>query len=192
MGDPPKRRPGGRSAAVRDAVLTAALIELEGGAVSVSLPDLAARAGVASSSIYRRWGTWEAVVADALLAGSDEAIAVPDSGSLRGDLVTYLTAVAAYLATPRGHALARAAAVTSASDSGADAVREAFWKARYEAALPMLRRARERGELSMPPVGDLLLIELAIAPLHLRRLVTGGDVRADIEARVDLLLQGVR
>lgn len=174
---------------MRDAVLDAALAELEQGGTTLSLPELAARAGVAPSSIYRRWGTWEAVVADAVLGSSAEAVPVPDTGTLRGDLVAYAGAIAAYLDSPRGYALARGAVLQGARSGTA---REQFWKTRFEAALPMLDRARARGELvEADPGRDLLLIELVVAPLHLRRLVTGADVRADLAERIDLLLRAV-
>lgn len=195
MEDAPRRRPGGRSARVRQAVLEAALDALEQGGPAPTLPELAARADVAASSIYRRWGTWEAVVGDALLESSRAAIPAPDTGTLRGDLHAWCSAIADYLRTPRGHALARAA-VTVGDAIDADgapdvrALREQFWKARFEAALPMLERARARGELvGLAPADDLLLVELLVAPLHLRRLLTGADVGADLAARIDLVLR---
>lgn len=185
---PVRRRTGGRSAAVRSAVLEAALAALEEGSTALSLPDLAARAGVAPSSLYRRWGSWEAVVVDALLASSDAAIPVPDTGSLRDDLLAYVGTVAGHLASPRGRALARAA-VASGDRAGADPVRQRFWTARFELARVMFDRARDRGELPASRVDDdLLLLELLVAPLHFRALVTGEDARAALAARVDLVL----
>ena len=127
--DTVQRRPGGRSAAVRGAVLEAALDALASGGAAPSIPELAARAGVAASSIYRRWGSWEAIVSDALLAGSDAAVPVPDTGSLREDLLAYTRSIARYLESPRGHALARAAAMQG--DAADGSVRERFWRLRF-------------------------------------------------------------
>ncbi|WP_370290044.1 TetR-like C-terminal domain-containing protein [Nocardioides sp.] len=182
-----RRRTGGRSAAVRSAVLGAALAALEEGSTALSLPDLAARAGVAPSSLYRRWGSWEAVVVDALLASSEAAVPVPDTGTLRGDLLAYVGTVAGHLASPRGRALARAA-VSSGHHAGAHEVRRRFWTTRFELARVMFDRARERGELPASGADDLLLLELLVAPLHFRALVTGDDARAALAERVDLVL----
>ena len=60
----PRRRTGGRSARVLDAVADAVLKELaESGIENFSIPAVAARAGVSSSSIYRRWPSKAALIA---------------------------------------------------------------------------------------------------------------------------------
>ncbi|GAB11003.1 putative TetR family transcriptional regulator [Gordonia araii NBRC 100433] len=49
--------------------------------------------------------------------------------------------------------------------------RETFWASRLQAVLPMITRAIERGELP-PDVDGRALIELLIAPIHFRHLLT--------------------
>ena len=67
------RRPGGRSARVRRAVLDAALDVLHAhGMEGLAVTDVAARAGVHETSIYRRWGTREHLIVDALLEEAEE------------------------------------------------------------------------------------------------------------------------
>ena len=54
---PVRRRPGGRSARVRSAVLMAALDALaDGGYGSFTCEAVAERAGVHKTTVYRRWG----------------------------------------------------------------------------------------------------------------------------------------
>ena len=62
--DEPRRRTGGRSARVLEAVAHAALEELsESGIENFSIQSVAARAGVSSSSLYRRWSNRAALIA---------------------------------------------------------------------------------------------------------------------------------
>jgi AcrR family transcriptional regulator len=95
-----RRRPGGRSARVRAAVLYAALEAMAEHGPSVTISEIARRAGVHATSIQRRWGTTENVIRDAMLTRSQEELPVPDTGTLRGDLMAFARLIAAYLATP--------------------------------------------------------------------------------------------
>ena len=183
-------RPGGRSARVRADVLGAALDLLDLGLEHVTIPNIAERSGVAPSSIYRRWGSRESVLIDALLAHSLETIPVPDSGSVREDMVLFATALARYLATPRVAGLLRALATVEQTAEFA-ALRDRFWTERFNLAVTMISRGVERGELARD-TDPRLLLEALIAPLHFRRLLTGADPAADVVPLVDLLLNGTR
>src|SRR5512144_909234 len=86
-----RRRPGGRSARVRASVLEAAFAVLrETGSEAFSIADVAARSGVHETSIYRRWGTKSALILEASLHFAQGAIAIPDTGALRTDLIALL------------------------------------------------------------------------------------------------------
>lgn len=166
-----RARPGGRAARVKQAVHQAVVEAVsEYGADKVSIPDVSRRAGVRDSSIYRRWGTRENLVLDALLASSARELPVPDTGTLHTDLTAFGTALGDYLNTPLGRGLVRALSAVSDSEEVA-AAREAFWEQRYQMILPMITRAITRGELP----GDVdarQVIELLIAPIHFRSALT--------------------
>ena len=57
--------------------------------------SIAQRSGVHKTTVYRRWATKEALVADALRERSRVAVPIPDTGSLLGDLTALARAVAA-------------------------------------------------------------------------------------------------
>ena len=80
-------RPGGRSARVQESVHSAvrALLE-EQDRASVTVPQIAARAGVTPSTIYRRWGDLSVLLADVALARMRPDSEPANTGSLRGDL----------------------------------------------------------------------------------------------------------
>lgn len=184
------RRPGGRSARIRHAVLDAALDCLDEGLTEVSLSEIATRASVAPSSLYRRWGTRENLMAEALLEQSQVAIPIPDTGAVRTDLIAFAEALAAFLASPRGRAVLRVTATLEWSEALA-AARTRFWDDRFALAGVMVQRGIDRGELD-PSTDPRLLLELVVAPLHLRQLQLGQDPSTTIEEQVDLLLTGSR
>ncbi|QVW25001.1 TetR/AcrR family transcriptional regulator [Pseudomonas hormoni] len=80
-------RPGGRSARVQESIHSAvrALLE-EQDRATVTVPQIAARAGVTPSTIYRRWGDLSALLADVALARMQPDSEPANTGSLRGDV----------------------------------------------------------------------------------------------------------
>ncbi|MFJ6570679.1 TetR/AcrR family transcriptional regulator [Streptomyces sp. NPDC091292] len=186
-----RRRTGGRSARVRTAVLDVTLqVIAERGADAVAIGDVARRAGVHETSVYRRWGSPEQLILDALLNHSHQELRLPDTGAIRGDLVVFARSVAAYLATPLGAALARSMAATDDDPALAEG-RAQFWRTRAEAAQVLIDRATTRGEL--PPHTDATsTLELLVAPLHFRALLTRQPIDDHlIDHTVDVLLRGL-
>lgn len=185
-------RPGGRAARVREAVLNAALDTLaEGGLTQFNVGTVARLAEVNETSIYRRWRTRENLITDALLSMSDELIPVPDTGSLREDLLAFATALHAFLNTARGRALA-VAAVIPVLDEELSRAREQFWQARADQAAEMIRRAIARGE-APPGTPARLTVEAIVAPMHSRILLTTGPLDDDLPRHlVGLVLGGIR
>ena len=86
-------RPNNRSSAAPR--LIASLIEV--GWSNLSIGAIAARAGVHETSIYRRWKTKEELVVSALLERLNGVLPVPDTGSLRDELVTMLRGLLKFL-----------------------------------------------------------------------------------------------
>ncbi|MFJ4773835.1 TetR/AcrR family transcriptional regulator [Streptomyces uncialis] len=183
-----RRRTGGRSARVRRAVLDATRQAMaEHGPDAVSVPEIARRAGVHETSVYRRWGTREHLVIDALLDYSEEQLPLPDTGTLRGDLIAFANSLAAYLDTPFGKALARSMAAADDGQALGES-REEFWTSRFDLARTMIDRAVARGEIP-EDTDPAFVLETLIAPLHFRALLTRRPIDRHLTGRlVDLLL----
>lgn len=80
-------RPGGRSARVQESIHSAVRELLEEQERStVTVPQIAARAGVTPSTIYRRWGDLSMLLADVALARMRPDSEPANTGSLHGDL----------------------------------------------------------------------------------------------------------
>jgi AcrR family transcriptional regulator len=188
--DPPRaRRTGGRSARVHAAVLEAtADVLFESGFDALSIREIAGRAEVHESSIYRRWGTKADLVLDALLSRVGQEVPTPDTGSLREDLLVTLRAVKAFLGTPLGENLVRMALrqdIFSKSDHAR------YWTDRFTRASAMLDRAEARGELR-PGIDRFITIETLIGPLYFRFLLPREPLEEGVlEAVVDLVLTGL-
>ncbi len=185
------KRPGGRSARVRRAVLDAALVELiEAGYDDLSLPRVAERAGVALSTIHRRWDGKAAVVADALLEVTEQKVPEPDLGDVRSDLLALARAVAAMLSEPATIQVLRSA--FALPDAELVEVREQHWGPRFVVAGTVVDRAIARGELPEGTDG-WELVEPVHARIWMRVLITGLPVSDDlVELWVDQALAGAR
>lgn len=101
-------RPGGRSARVQAAVhqATHALLA-EQGRATLTVPLIAARAGVTPSTIYRRWGELADLLADVALDRWRADTAPADTGSLRGDLLAWAEQYREEMASDVGQAMLR-------------------------------------------------------------------------------------
>jgi AcrR family transcriptional regulator len=187
---PRARRTGGRSARVRAAVLTATVdVLFESGFDTLSIREIAKRAGIHESSIYRRWGTKADLVSDALASRMGVEVPTPDTGSLREDLLALLRALAAFIGTPLGENLVRMALRQDLPDS--DAARDRFWTDRFTRASVILDRAEARGELRSG-IDRFLTLETLVGPLYLRLLLTREPLNeAIVDNVVNLMLTGI-
>ena len=163
----PRGRPGGRSARIRSLVLEAGVaVCVERGFETFTIAEVADRAGVHETSIYRRWKTRGALAMDCCLHYAQAAIPTPDTGSLRSDLATLLDSVVAVYSAPQGQALLRMSALQDAHT----AARHEFMQRRFDLARAIFDRAILRGEFPSDSDG-MIVLEALLAPLFMRVLL---------------------
>ncbi|MGP4000489.1 TetR/AcrR family transcriptional regulator [Streptomyces sp. 8N706] len=186
---PDRARPVGRGAKVRAAVLSAALEELSAaGYAALTVENVARRAGVHKTTIYRRWKDRDTLVVDALGDRIAMDIPVPDTQALATDLRELARSLVGWLTSPEG----RAVVATMLSDAVrvpeiADA-RRAVFDDRIRRAEPVVTRAIDRGELPVGTDPGEIVKDLA-APIYFRMLITGepiDETTADHAAQVAL------
>ncbi len=73
----------------------------------ISVESIAARAGVHKTTVYRRWGSKEEIIRQALVSAALARIQVPDTGSVDTDLRMLARAVQAVISVPEGAAISR-------------------------------------------------------------------------------------
>ncbi|SEQ39698.1 TetR/AcrR family transcriptional regulator [Streptomyces radiopugnans] len=160
----PARRPGGRSARVRERVLDAVRVQLvEHGYDELTVDAVAARAGVHRTTVYRRWRDVGGLLADVLDAAGDDGWRPRDTGDLAGDLTALNQEVYAAL-TERPSVTAALIAASFRSAEAADALRR-FWDDRYARCEAVVQRAVRRGETPAGTDARALLVA-ATAPLY--------------------------
>jgi AcrR family transcriptional regulator len=145
---------------------------MEKGVDTFTIAEVAANAGVHETSIYRRWGTKHALIRDACLHYADVAVPLPDTGSLRSDLIAWIDRLVATLNSPEG----RTVLVLSLSQHPhVVTARRSYWRRRLEMLRALFAKAVARGEF--PRSADPIeVIEMLIAPLYLRVLLTGESL----------------
>ncbi|MGP3943103.1 TetR/AcrR family transcriptional regulator [Streptomyces sp. 6N106] len=164
-------RPGGRTARTRSAVRDAVLTGLaEHGYPGLTVEYVAEHSGIHKTTVYRRWGSVEGLVADALdLAGKD-AWTPPDTGSLEGDLRALAREVTETFGSAPAAAPTAFVAAAFQSERAAEALRD-FYTERFARCESVVRRAVGRGEA--PAGTDAAAVVRAVsAPLFFRALIT--------------------
>ncbi|MGK5632463.1 TetR/AcrR family transcriptional regulator [Streptomyces sp. URMC 123] len=174
--DPGTVRPGGRTARVREAVLRAAGDALaERGFAELDLADIARRAGVGKTTVYRRWGTVTGLVADLLADMAEQSLPRTDTGSLLGDLKANARLVQRTLADPRQGALFTAVIAAATCEARTAEALHRFYDIRVTEWAPCVQQAVERGEV--PEGTDAHEVIRAVsAPLYYRLLTSGESL----------------
>ncbi|WFB08586.1 TetR/AcrR family transcriptional regulator [Streptomyces sp. LX-29] len=169
-------RPGGRTARVRAAVLQAAGDALaEHGFAQLDLADVARRAEVGKTTVYRRWGTVAGLVADLLADMAEQSLPRTETGSLLGDLKANASLVQRTLTDPRQGALFKAIIAAATTDARTAEALHRFYEIRVAEWAPCVRAAVDRGEL--PEGTDAHEVIRAVsAPLYYRLLASGGPL----------------
>ncbi|MBF6346818.1 TetR/AcrR family transcriptional regulator [Nocardia cyriacigeorgica] len=174
-----KKRPGGRSARVRDAVRAATLAELaEHGYPGLTMENVARRSGVHKTTVYRRWTNPEGLIADALDLAATEAWPIPDTGSLDEDLRIVVELVRTGFADPQAGPISTAFITAAMQNPAAATALNAFFTARHAQSAQVIDRAVARGEL--PATVDAhAVIRFAVAPIYYRLFISHEPVTAD-------------
>ncbi|MFI5824056.1 TetR/AcrR family transcriptional regulator [Streptomyces rishiriensis] len=196
----PACRPGRpRSAAADTAILAAtreALVEL--GWSKLTLGDVATRAGVAKTTLYRRWSGKNELVVDAVAELFGE-LELPDRGSLAADIEGVVLQFAAILARPEAKSgLMAAIAESTRDDALRERIRASIVDPQKGLVLEGRARAQARGEL--PPetdpaeaarTVDLIFDVVAGAVVH-RTLVSAEPADEEwVRGFTRVLLQGL-
>ncbi|GAA3192653.1 TetR-like C-terminal domain-containing protein [Streptomyces virens] len=181
--EPGTVRPGGRTARVRAAVLQAAGDCLaERGFAYLDLADVARRAEVGKTTVYRRWGSVTGLVADLLADMAEQSLPRTETGTLLGDLRANARLVQRTLADPRQGALFRAVIAAATCEPKTAEALHHFYDTRVEEWAPCVRQAVDRGEV---PEGTdpHEVIRAVSAPLYYRLLTTGDHLDEDAADR---------
>lgn len=194
----------GRTGRPRSAEADAAILEatraslVELGWSKLTMGDVAARAGVAKTTLYRRWANKNELVVDAVAVLFDE-LELPDRGSLAADVEGVVLQFAELLEQPETKtALMGVVAESTTDEALRGRVRSAIVERQKRLVVEGRRRAQARGELPYeddPEAAarntDLIFDVVAGAVVH-RALVSAEPVDEEWARRfTGLLVSGL-
>ena len=160
-----------RSARAHQAVLDAALaLFQEGGYPAVTIEAVAARSGVAKTTIYRSWPRRATFMVELLLKIAAEAAPPPSGPDPIQALRTELHLVAGAADALPGRILMALLGEAQNDPEVRDALREGLFNPRRRATGEVIRKAQEQGAIrgDVPP---LLAVDLMFGPLFYRRFL---------------------
>jgi len=185
----PMKRPGGRSRRITEAVFDA--VEALLAEVPSEVPSIAAiaqRAEVNPTTLYRRWTDAHELVGAVAVSRLMRDNPIPDTGSVRGDLIRWGNSVARSLSTRRNITLLRILTATPAAGAAIPdmrSLRDLPIGRRVVELETLLARGKKRGE-TPPRVMDVL--ELVLAPIYLHSLFLGPLRDNSVDRLVDRAL----
>jgi AcrR family transcriptional regulator len=172
-------------------IMTAVLEELgRVGYAALRVEDVAQRARVNKTTVYRRWPTKESLVRAGLasIAASHGMTKLPDTGSVRGDLLASARRFAAFASSPIGQSLIRMMAAEH-PHSELMAIAHSMRDAHEQGPTTILVRARDRGELKRG-VEPGLVADILMATWE-RLLSRPGGIDLELLERIlDVVLDG--
>jgi AcrR family transcriptional regulator len=171
-------------------VLRATIEELaRAGYGALAIEEVASRAGVNKTTVYRRWPTKAELVRAALRSMQEERTCEPDTGSLRGDLKALANTIIEFAESSEGQSILR---MLLAEGTEPELSEIAVSLRRERACNPkvLIERAVARGELPRG-VDGLLLMETLFGAIIQRLFISHEPlVPAFVEQLIDLLLRG--
>ncbi|MEE9413698.1 MAG: TetR/AcrR family transcriptional regulator [Acidimicrobiales bacterium] len=179
-----EQRPGGRAARVRADVLQAAANLLsEVGYERLTVDEVASRAGVHKTTVYRRWPSKADLISESLRAQSAQAVPIPNTGTLLSDLQEFAREIVANIGGADGTRRSRSIVAAAASSAELTTRLQELWAERLVLSSVIVERAIERGEVPAETDPNLI-IETLIGPLWVRLLLTGEPIDDDLALRV--------
>lgn len=179
-------RPGGRPRdESRDGAIRRATLQLlaEFGYDGVTMDRVATRAKAGKATIYRRWSSKLELVMDAITTFTERTVHVPDTGSLRSDLIAFLVSFHDLTVGEQGRILAELVSEMPRNPELRAALHDGFWARRRATSETIVQRGMERGEIR-PEADPDLLMELGTALILQRVLMSGDPVDGDYLERI--------
>jgi AcrR family transcriptional regulator len=144
---------------------------LRDGFAGLTMEEVADRAGVGKASLYRRWPNKVALVVDAVHRLAEDWVEVPDTGSVREDMLGFLRAIVRTKRTET-EVFTVVSSEAACNPELAVAFRKEFLSGLDESLRMIVQRGVDRGEL--PPQTDVELVAaLGPALVHHHRMTTG-------------------
>jgi AcrR family transcriptional regulator len=167
---------------------TTALL-LEKGYAGLTIDGVAAAAGVSRPTIYRRWASKPVLVIAALAQSTGLSLPVPNSGSVRRDLLAVQRLQIQSFNNPESRRVTAGLVADVAADPElGDLYLKEYATPRRESVWRALQRGVDRGELRSD-IDFTFVSDLLIGPLFMRSVVWGRKLEASLaKTTVDVVM----
>ena len=156
----------------------------EGGVRKLTVEGVAARSGVAKTTIYRRWRGKHELALAVLIDMVEQVVATPDLGDTRAELVSFVDAAVQILGTTlMGRVMQGLVSDLAADPALKTAFEDKVVAMRIAEADRLLARGIERGDLRADTDVELAH-ELLFGPVYYRLLLSGAPLDAGLAGRV--------
>ncbi len=163
---------------------------VEGGVRGLTIEKAAARAGVAKTTIYRRWRDKDELALAVVLDMVEQVVMLPELGDTRRELLAFVNAAVEVLgSTLMGRVMQGLVSDLATDPELAQAFRDRVVSVRDAEVARLVQRGIERGDLR-PDTDAGSAHELLIGPVYYRLLLTGQPLdRAFARRTVDAVLR---
>ncbi len=156
----------------------------EGSVQRLTVEGVAARAGVAKTTIYRRWRSKDELALAVLIDMVEQVVAVPDLGDTRAELVAFVDGAVKILgSTLMGRVMQGVVSDLAADPELARSFRERVVAVRIAEVDRLVTRGIERGDIRTD-VDHELVHELLFGPVYYRLLLSGAPLTDDLAERI--------
>ena len=188
----PARRSGRPRSTEAELAILQATRELlvEGGVRGLTIEKVAARTGVAKTTIYRRWRDKDELALAVVLDMVEHVVRLPELGNTRAELRAFVEAAVEVLgSTLMGRVMQGLVSDLATDPDLARAFRERVVSVRDAEVERLVERGVARGDLR-PGTDPQTAHELLIGPVYYRLLLTGQPLdRAFARRTVDAVLR---
>jgi AcrR family transcriptional regulator len=156
----------------------------EGGVHGLTIEGVAARAGVAKTTIYRRWRSKEELALEVLIDMVQQFVATPEHDDTRAELVAFVgNAVRILGTTLMGRVMRGLVSDLAADPELMRAFQEKVVARRVAEVERLVERGIARGDLR-PDLDRELLHELLFGPVYYRLMLSGAPLDDDVAERI--------
>jgi len=186
------RRGGRRRSSETEQVILQVTRELlvECGVQGLTIEKVAARAGVAKTTIYRRWRDKDELALAVVLDMVEQVVKLPELGDTRAELLAFVNAAVEVLgSTLMGRVMQGLVSDLATDPELAQAFRDRVVSVRDGEVERLVERGIARGDLR-PDTDPETAHELLIGPVYYRLLLSGRPLnRAFAKRNVDAVLR---
>jgi AcrR family transcriptional regulator len=165
---------------------------IEEGVHGLTVEGVAARAGVAKTTIYRRYRSKHELALAVLLDMVERVVTVEELGDTRAEMIAFVDrAVRVLESTLMGRVMRGLVSDFATDPELGEAFRERVVSVRLAEVRRLVDKGVERGDLK-PGLDPTLVHELLFGPVYYRLLLTGGQLDSGLAERiVDAVLPGI-